>query len=287
MQVEMTKYLNRVNGDTLGYSQASISIVVKEVSGLLAKCGKKWIRFPRAPYLQDTKEQFYLIGEFPGVIGAVDCTHVPIKSPGGDNAEIYRNQKMSLNDCDPKMQIFDIVCRWPGSVHDSRIYNNSRVKLLIESNALAGHLIGDSGYPQSKFLYTPKLNPSTAAENKYNKSHIKNRNVIERVNGVLKSRLRCLCRKLRTKLQTSTLIIGTFAILHNVALSYNLDLQIENEEENVRLPRNYVLAIPDNRLGNIIKAEFIERYFTRVYNTLKWDCVDVNQDKTTWESVQV
>lgn len=48
---------------------------------------------------------------------------------------------MSLNVqivCGPKMQIFDIVCRWPGSVHDSRIYNNSRVKLLIESNALAG-----------------------------------------------------------------------------------------------------------------------------------------------------
>lgn len=105
-------FLQRVNGDTLGYSQASVSIVVKEISGLLAKCGKKWIRFPRAPNLQDTKEQFYLIGEFPGVIGAIDCTHVPIKSPGGDNAEIYRNRKgwMSLNVqivCGPKMQIFD------------------------------------------------------------------------------------------------------------------------------------------------------------------------------------
>ncbi|CAI6360995.1 unnamed protein product [Macrosiphum euphorbiae] len=77
----------RVNGDTLGYSQASVSIVVKEVSGLQAKCGKKWIRFPSN--LQDTKEQFYLIGEFPGVIGAIDCTHVPIKSPGGNNAEMY------------------------------------------------------------------------------------------------------------------------------------------------------------------------------------------------------
>ncbi|KAL4104418.1 hypothetical protein QTP88_019719 [Uroleucon formosanum] len=116
------KYMQIVNGDTLGYSQASVSIVVKEVSGLLAKCGKKWIRFPKAPNLQDTKEQFYLIGEFPGVIGAIDC-----------------------------------------------------------------HLIGDSGYPRSKCLYTPKLNPSIAVENKYNKSHIKTRNVIERVNEVLKS----------------------------------------------------------------------------------------------------
>lgn len=25
-------------------------------------------------------------------IGALDCTHVKIRSPGGDNAEMYRNQ---------------------------------------------------------------------------------------------------------------------------------------------------------------------------------------------------
>ncbi|CAI6347765.1 unnamed protein product [Macrosiphum euphorbiae] len=35
----------RVNGDTLGYSQASVSIVVKEVSGLQAKCGKNGFGF--------------------------------------------------------------------------------------------------------------------------------------------------------------------------------------------------------------------------------------------------
>ena len=30
---------------------------------------------------------------FPGVIGAIDCTHVTIQSPGGDDAELYRNKK--------------------------------------------------------------------------------------------------------------------------------------------------------------------------------------------------
>lgn len=54
-------------------------------------------------------------------------------------------------------------------------------------------------------------------------------------------------------------------ILHNAALSYYLDLQIENEEVSVRLPGNDVLLdISDNRLGNIIKAAFIERHFTWV-----------------------
>ncbi|KAE9540774.1 hypothetical protein AGLY_004019 [Aphis glycines] len=260
----------RVIGDTLGYSQSLVCTIIKEISELLAKSAKKWIRFPSSHNLPDIKQHFYSVSQFPGVIGAIDCTHISIKSPGGENTELYRNRKgwMSLNVqivCGPKMQIFDLVCRWPGSVHDSKIYNNSCVKLLIESNALFGHLIGDSGYPQSKFLYTPKLNPITVAENKYIKSHIKIRNIIERVKGVLKSRFRCLGRKLRTKLQISTLIIISCDILHNVALlTYNLDLQIKNEEETARLPRNdnILLAIPDNRLGNIIKAAFIERHFT-------------------------
>lgn len=129
----------------MGYSQASVSVVIKEVSELLAKNAKNWIKFPSTQNIHDTKQQFYLINQFPGVIGAIDCTHIPIKSPGGNNAELYRNRKgwMSLNVqivCGPKLQIFDIVCRWPGSVHDSRIYNNSRVKLLVESNVFSGNI---------------------------------------------------------------------------------------------------------------------------------------------------
>ena len=33
----------------------------------------------------------------PGVIGAVDCTHVPIQSPGGQDEEIYRKCLFSLS----------------------------------------------------------------------------------------------------------------------------------------------------------------------------------------------
>lgn len=67
--------------------------------------------------------------------------------------------------------------------------------------------------------------PISPADNKYNKAHIKTRYVIERVNGVLKSRFRCLCRILCTKLNTSTLIIICCAILHNIALNYNFKFE--------------------------------------------------------------
>lgn len=86
--------------------------------------------------LQEIKEQFYKIAKFPGVTMVIDCTNIPICSPGGDTSELYRNRKnwMSLNVqliAGPQLQIFDVVARWPGSAHDSRIFENSRAWNII------------------------------------------------------------------------------------------------------------------------------------------------------------
>lgn len=59
--------------------------------------------------------------------GALDCTHIPIQNPGGDQGEHIRNRKafFSINVqivSGPRCEILDIVVRWPGSVHDSRIF---------------------------------------------------------------------------------------------------------------------------------------------------------------------
>nr|XP_037290833.1 putative nuclease HARBI1 [Rhipicephalus microplus] len=103
------------------------------------------------------------------VTGCIDCTHVPIVSPGGENAEVFRNRKgyFSLNVqaiTGPELQFFDVVASWPGSVHDSRIFTNSRVMALYEQKAVPGVLLGDQGYACLPFLMTPLKNPQTSAK---------------------------------------------------------------------------------------------------------------------------
>jgi len=137
-------------------------------------------------------EQYQLSG-LPGVIGAIDCTHVSVQSPGGPDAEIYRNRKgyFSINVqliSDSHSRITDVVARWPGSVHDSTVFDNSRIRALLETGPREGYLVGDGGYPCRQYLLTPVLNPATEAEKKYNEAQASARNCIERANGILKRR---------------------------------------------------------------------------------------------------
>lgn len=71
---------------------------------------------------------------------------------GGPDAEIYRNRKnyFSINAqfiCNAEMKIMNVVARWPGSAHDSTIFNNSNVRRDFENNRYRGcYLVGMYGY---------------------------------------------------------------------------------------------------------------------------------------------
>ncbi len=102
------------------------------------------------------------------------------------------------------LRVLDIVARYPGSTHDSFIFNNSRLKRRFESGAFQNFiLLGDGGYA----LMTPLRNPQTRGQRLYNESHIKTRNTVERQYGVMKRRFPCLSQGLRLKLTTQANII--------------------------------------------------------------------------------
>jgi len=104
-----------------------------------------------------------------GITGAIDCTHVHITSPGGDDAELYRNRKgrFSLNVqtvCDADLVFTNVVCRWYGCAHDARICENSLLVDELEEGKVPGVLLGDGGYPSLPFFLTPFEPADTAPQ---------------------------------------------------------------------------------------------------------------------------
>ncbi|XP_046975194.1 putative nuclease HARBI1 [Vanessa cardui] len=220
-----------VCGDIMHISQLTVCNIVKRVSRALAMLMPDFIKFPaNLRNIKAAFENLGCIGRAPGlknIVGAIDCTHIKITKPRGIiHTKQYRNRKgyFSLNVQvvgGPNLIIYDIVARWAGSTHDSRIFRNSRLNIRLSNNEIDGMLLADGGYTCTRYLLTPILNPRTAHEERYNKVQIKIRNSVERLFGVWKRRFPCLQIGLATKLSTTANIIIACAVLHNIAIGVN------------------------------------------------------------------
>jgi len=81
--------------------------------------------------------------------------------------------------CDPTGYISDVVARWQESVHNSTIFDNSKLKAMLETQQISGCLVGDGGYAYRRYMLTPLNTPTTAAERAYNSAQILARNCFE------------------------------------------------------------------------------------------------------------
>ena len=161
-----------------------------------------------------------------------------------------------------QMEFQNIVARWAGSTHDSRIFSMSTVNVKYLQEQLHGLLLGDSGYPCLRYLLTPLLNPQTPAELRYNASHAKARNIVERTFGVWKRRFPCLSRGMGNKLATVCNIITSCAVLHNIAIKTN-DAIVEMDddpEQDMEVPVDVVPHQPGE--GFAIRQNIILNHFT-------------------------
>ncbi|XP_067124817.1 putative nuclease HARBI1 [Centruroides vittatus] len=163
-----------VVGDLNDLSQSSACRAINRVSFLIAQMSADYIQLPKteSERTQISQDFFHLSG-FPCVYGAIDCTHIPIQSPGGETAELFRNRKgyFSINVqtvSDSQLKIRNIVARWPGSSHDSTIFANSHLCAMFQAGDIPSkyHLLGDSGYGCKAYLLTPILNPQSDQEKK-------------------------------------------------------------------------------------------------------------------------
>ena len=257
-------------GDTCNLHQTTVSKIVKRVSIALAKKRSKYIFMPRnAEEERLTYQKFHNIAQFPNVIGAIDCTHIAIANPGGEDSSRYINRKgwYSLNTqvvCDADMRILNIVSRWYGSTHDMRIFNESSLKAEFVAGKYSGVLLGDPGYKLFPYLMTPYKNPQSEAQRNFNKSQRATRNIIERLFGMWKRRFSCLRNVLRTKMETTFATIIAVTILHNIAVihgeqMWDYEEPDNTDEDEAEEPHSQSTARQDVE-GTLVRARITEQF---------------------------
>ena len=83
-----------VLSDNMNIHKTTVCRIVSKVIPRIAALHDAFISMPTdAVEIANVKQNFHTIAGFPSVIGCVDGTHVKIQSPGGENAERYRNRK--------------------------------------------------------------------------------------------------------------------------------------------------------------------------------------------------
>ena len=248
--------------DSFGIGKLTVSKIIRRVTQAISNyLGSKYI--VRATNKKDTEEMtsnFYNSHGFPNCIGALDGTHVGVKKPSLNASDfINRKGKCTLNiqaAADYNYCFFDVVIKWPGSVHDARIFSNFKLnaifregvvpdcsKIIVEREPLVPIcILGDPAYP---FLpYIMKEFPSDEKNEEEQFFWLLTctaRMVIECAFGSLKARFCYLRRDLDINLDDLTYIIHPYFILHNfrevhkekinpqcvtAALKYDSDFQL-------------------------------------------------------------
>ncbi|XP_050547929.1 putative nuclease HARBI1 [Daktulosphaira vitifoliae] len=269
-------------------SQPSVSKCITEVCNAfnMPTIFNKYVKFPSTlNELNHLRQEFTNEYGIPGVIGIVDCTHVAIVPPqtnGPCPEHIYVNRKNyhSINVqliCDSNMGILNVNAKYPGSTHDSYIWRRSNVSSVMEKMHDEGmrsyYLLGDSGYALKPWLLTPLHNPDPSTpEGRYNEWICKTRSLIERTNGLLKMRFRCLLkhRVLHYHPIKASKIINACVVLHNICIKNNVPEPVHEvtnevdlgmyptEENNLNVQQvNHTLMA-----GRRMQRQIIENYFT-------------------------
>ncbi|KAJ3641982.1 hypothetical protein Zmor_028450 [Zophobas morio] len=244
---------------TVGLSQPSVSRAIHEIIDAFNTpfMLNRFIKFPQTiEELTNIRQRFFYKFGLPGIIGCIDGTHVSIVTPI-ENEHLYINRKRyhSLNVqiiCDEQLKITNVNARFPGSTHDSFVWQNSNIftflRDLPREHRGSYYLLGDSGYPLRAWMMTPILPepPAGSPEANYNARIRTIRSSVEMCHGKLKNRFRCLLkdRTLHYSPVTAGQIVNSCAVLHNICIGNNVplyedeivveEMDNQNYEENPR-----------------------------------------------------
>ena len=220
--------------NAFGISRASCSIIVRKVSRTIAtQLGPCYIKLPMTE--ESVKEKVSKFSDtflVPQCLGAIDGTHIEIKQPLLDSLDyINRKSHFSLNVqalCEYRCCFMDVVVKWPGSVHDARMFTNSKLNHLLKHEIIPPcqrkvlddfipvFIIGDPAYPLMPYLMKEYACDGTNIHEQYFGYKLCSaRNVIKCAFGRLKARFGSLKRAMNINLDELPFVSYACFVLHN------------------------------------------------------------------------
>ncbi|XP_077084689.1 putative nuclease HARBI1 [Siphateles boraxobius] len=257
-------YLYEV-GDAEKLSKNTVCRTIRRVVIALQRYLNTFVVFPGHLPTVAIKEGFSNIAGFPRAIGVIDCTHIPISTPIKEIEANYLNRKAnhSLNvqiTCDHQCMVTSLDARWPGSMHDNQIFENSSLCQRLQEGQFDGLLVGDETYACQSFLMTPYPDPETTPQHDFNMALSQTRLKIDTTLAVLKARFNCL-RDLRVSPERASQIVGACVVLHNIAT-----IRKERVPDEYYLPHDDDDDVDpitrDHPAGRAVRDAITAEYFT-------------------------
>lgn len=79
-----------VVADVVRVSATTVCVVLPKVCMAIIAHLQTYIKMPMSEQeREDAAAEFYALARFPRTIGAIDCTHVKLQSPGGNLVRVY------------------------------------------------------------------------------------------------------------------------------------------------------------------------------------------------------
>ena len=131
-----------MTANAFGVHQCTASKIVILVCNAINKhLGPAYLHLP-----QDKDEMIRKVSKFElkfGMIqefGYIDGTYIPLKTPMINSQDHFNYKQFYLINvqavCDCRGLFMDIYCRWPGSVHDAKVFANSKINEKLKNGLL-------------------------------------------------------------------------------------------------------------------------------------------------------
>ncbi|XP_044745975.1 putative nuclease HARBI1 [Coccinella septempunctata] len=247
--------------DRFNIALSTLHLIIENISVFISNKSKEIIKWPSEEEKNFIMEDFASMG-FPDVLGCVDGSHVRIDKPTEDHESYYNRKKYYSIQfqavCDSKRRIRDVFIGFPGSVHDSRVFQNSPLYVNLPALCKDKYILGDSAYPCLRNLLTPYKNNGhlSPVETNFNKKLSHCRVLIEHTFGLLKQKFRQLYHLKLRSIPTICHFIRACCVLHNLSLE-EFDEEVadgEDIDDVERFPDNQ--EIDEEAEGNVVGLNF-------------------------------